>query len=74
MGKLDDEEERHLPDKPSYTKEEIDSIDVFYCNACLSLRVIRGKDSGLPDYCHKCGSTYINRANISEVKNLIKLK
>lgn len=55
-------EESHLPDKKEYSQEEINSIDVYYCADCLSLR-IRSTDDEL-FFCDSCFCTNIERANI----------
>lgn len=44
-----------------YTKEEYNSIPVYYCKHCGSLKVMAMPPS---DYCDTCGSTDIGKANI----------
>lgn len=45
------------------TKEEYNSIPVYYCKHCGSLAVMAIPE--LPeDYCDKCGSTTIGKASI----------
>lgn len=53
------------------TKDEYNSIPVFYCNKCLSLRI---RDAGLPDllYCDECGSADILTTHIDKWESLYK--
>lgn len=46
-------------------EENIDynSIPVFYCKHCLSLKII---DGGYIDYCDNCGSTDVDEASLEE--------
>lgn len=45
------------------TKEEYNSIPVYYCKHCGSLAIMTAPE--LPeDYCDKCGSTTIGKASI----------
>lgn len=48
--------------EPKYTKEEYNSIPVYYCKHCGSLKVMT--TPGLNEYCDSCGSTDIGKANI----------
>lgn len=61
-------EESHLPDKKEYSQEEINSIDVYYCADCLSLR-IRSTEEDL-FFCDHCFCTNIERTNIKEWEKL----
>lgn len=61
-------EESHLPDKKEYSQEEINSIDVYYCADCLSLR-IRSTDDEL-FFCDSCFCTNIEKTNIKEWEKL----
>lgn len=45
------------------TKEEYNSIPVYFCNNCGSLD-IRYTKSGNVEYCDKCGSTDIKKCSI----------
>lgn len=67
-------EESHLPDKEKYTLEEIDSIDVFWCKDCLSLRIRRLNEDTNICYCDECFSTEIKQGNIKEWQYRIKHK
>lgn len=57
--------------KVKLTQDEYNSIPVFYCNKCLSLKI---RDAGLPDllYCDECGSADILTAHINEWESLYK--
>lgn len=50
-------------------EENIDynSIPVFYCKHCLSLRII---DGGFVDYCDECGSTDVEATSLEEYDGL----
>jgi len=65
-------EESHLPDKKEYSQEEINSIDVYYCADCLSLR-IRSTEEDLY-FCDSCCSADIERANIQEWDKLYQAR
>lgn len=67
-------EESHLQDKESYTPEEIDTIDVFWCNDCLSLKVRRLDVDTNFCYCDDCFSTEIEQGNIKSWEYLNELK
>lgn len=54
------------------TVEEYNSIPVYYCRNCLSLKIIELSDS--IDYCDKCGSTEINTTSIEEWEKLYQKK
>ncbi len=66
-------EEAHLPDKDTYTPAEIDSIDVFWCKHCLSLKIRRLNLSTNISYCDKCGNTDIIQGPLKSLELLKKL-
>lgn len=45
------------------TKKEYNSIPVYYCKHCGSLKIMTMLDVD-EDYCDSCGSTYIGKASI----------
>ena len=49
-------------------KEEYNSIPVYYCKKCLSLRVLALTES--TDYCDECGCTDIGTTDIETWKSL----
>lgn len=55
-------------------KEEYNSIPVYYCKDCLSLKIrsVEGFDN--TDYCDTCGSTCIDKINIDGWETLYKNK
>lgn len=59
-------EESHLDDKDSYTKEEINSIPIFWCKDCLSLRIRRVNTTTNISFCDECSSTEIVMGSLSE--------
>ena len=63
-------EESHLEEKDSYSKEEINSIPVFFCADCLSLEVRRYTEG--QSYCDKCYCTNIETDSIEQWKLLYK--
>ena len=67
-------EEEHLPVKDSYTKEEIDSIDIFWCKDCLSLKIRRVSINSNYSYCDDCSSTNIKQGSMEEWRYLNRLK
>lgn len=71
MSKVVDEES-HLVEKENYSPEEIDSIDVFYCTDCLSLKVRSTEDKLC--FCDDCFCTNIERINIKEWEKLYLLR
>lgn len=48
------------------TKEEVNSIPVYYCKDCLSLAVKTVTSLDDACYCDDCGSTNIETASIDE--------
>lgn len=46
------------------TKETYNSIPVYYCKDCGSLRIMTMGDTEDDDYCDNCGSTTIGKASI----------
>ena len=45
-----------------------DTVPVYYCSRCLSLKILRFDDSDDPNdcYCEKCGCTNIKEAPIEK--------
>lgn len=48
------------------TKEEYNKEKVYYCQRCLSLRVVDVPSMEDSDYCEECGSTNIEQCSIEE--------
>lgn len=48
--------------------DKYDEIPVFYCNRCLSLKIMQ--DDVLGDYCPDCGSLDVREASIFDWKRL----
>lgn len=46
------------------TKEYYDSIPVYYCKSCGSLKIMAVDGDENNDYCDTCGSTEIGKASI----------
>lgn len=68
-------EEALLPEKDHYTKEEIDTIPVFYCTKCGSLDIRRYDTEGIPMFCGKCSGTNIEKCkSIYKWEEIIKNK
>lgn len=56
-----------LPTKTERSpKEEYESIPVFYCKQCHSLRIMRVAESDEMTYCDDCGSTSIGQTSMQE--------
>lgn len=51
------------------TKEEYNSLPVFYCKECLSLNIKTVADT---EFCDDCSSTDIGQCSISEWEELYK--
>ena len=51
---------------------EYNELPVYFCQSCLSLRVLN--DTGLEglDYCDQCGSTIIDRTDIATWERLYR--
>ena len=58
--------------KVRYTKEVYDSIPLFYCKQCLSLRIKSVPGVANMDYCDECNSTNIEQTSIEEWEDLYK--
>lgn len=67
-------EEAHLEIKEIYTKEEIDTIDVFWCKECCSLNIRRLGLSTNSSYCEKCGNTEIMQGPLKQWESYKKYK
>lgn len=52
--------------------EEYNSIPVFYCKKCLSLKVMNLVGMEDFDYCDECGSPDIGETDIETWRNLYK--
>ena len=52
-----------------------DTIPIYYCSKCLSLKILR-LDMDNPDmcYCDDCGNTDIRKASIEDWEKLYKTK
>lgn len=58
-------------------KVDYNSVPVFYCRHCLSLRVKsmdEEHDIEFLDYCDDCGSTDIGQANIHDWEDMYRKK
>lgn len=55
-------------------KEEYNSIPVFYCKKCLSLKIMNLVGIEDFDYCDDCGSTDIEQTDIETWRGLYKGK
>ena len=53
---------------------DYDSITVYYCKNCLSLRILDIDAMEESDYCDECGSTEIAVSTIDEWESLYKEK
>lgn len=53
---------------------EYDSIPVYYCTQCLSLRILGVQGSKDMNFCDECNSTNIAQANIFEWEKLYQQK
>lgn len=47
-------------------KEEYDSVPVFYCKQCMSLKILTVPKIEDSEYCDDCGSTNIGQCDIKE--------
>ena len=61
------------------SKIDYDEEVVFYCNSCLSLKILNSsgveediEDDPIPCHCGDCGSTDIDTATIHELLDLRK--
>lgn len=61
-----------ITNKTKYPKELYDSIPVFYCKQCLSLRIKSVPGVTNMDYCDECNSTNIEQTQIEEWEDLYK--
>lgn len=59
--------------KSNFDNGKYNSIPVFYCKNCLSLR-IRGIEDEDSDYCDECGSTDIGTMLIEDWEKLYEEK
>lgn len=53
-------------------KEDFDTIPVFYCKNCLSLKIRDVKRIENSEYCDNCGSTEVEQTTIKEWENIYK--
>ena len=59
-------------EKDTLTIEDYNSIPVYFCKNCLSLKIrVMGEYS---EYCDDCGSTDIETANIESWREMYKNK
>lgn len=56
------------------TKEDFNSIPVFYCKKCLSLKIRDVEHLTNSEYCDECGSTDIATGNINEWEKKYNLR
>ena len=57
-------------EKDMLTTEDYNSVPVYYCKNCLSLKIrVLGEYS---EYCDDCGSTNIDKCSIFEWENKYK--
>ena len=59
-------------DMTSLTKEDYNNEPVFYCNHCLSLKIL-SLNSNI-DFCDECGSTEVNTTDISTWEEMYENK
>lgn len=59
--------------KPLGKKDDYNNVPVYYCNKCLSLKVIN-YTGPLSCYCGNCSSLDIKTAHISEWEKLVEEK
>lgn len=60
-----------MSDNNQNKKEQYNSIPVFYCKRCLSLRIMKIDEEC---YCDKCGSIEVDEAPISAWEKMYELK
>lgn len=53
-------------------KEDFDTIPVFYCKNCLSLKIRDVKRIENSEYCDNCGSTEVEQTTIKEWESIYK--
>ena len=56
------------------TKEEYNSIPIFYCKNCLSLKIFDVQHVDNSEYCDECGSTDIEQTDIETWNTIYKEK
>lgn len=54
------------------TKEEYNAEPVYYCEKCLSLKIVDVPFLNNSEFCEDCNSTNINQCSIEEWEKLYK--